>query len=788
MDGVIPKRKNKAKQKVVGSNGFKQRSEKNYHVYQLGKSFEPDEYEVDYFDNRKKFERTMYQEHDDLKNDFVDDLENDDEYKKNISFSLKDIKLFGQNSVLLSRAVSVKFLVLIGIVTTILGTFLFVGTSLAVKDQVDGAGRRAINSIKSAVSLLRDKDFEASEKSINDAYDEFLFASNEMDKINSFAKFTSQFIPGASKLASGDHLVEAGKYLTHGVKEFYQIIPVVIESDNVLVSDDHEHISLLALYETFITHARVVHDDLGKAIAHLNKVHLDDVPKEHRDTFLAMKETLPIVDNSLQKSLDSQNAVEELLGANGIRTYLFLFQNNQEMRATGGFIGSYGIVKINNGRIEKIMVDDIFNPDGQLIDRVVPPLPIQKVSADWSLHDSNWFVDFPLSAKKAMDFYERTGGPTVDGVVAITPVMMEKLLTLTGPIDLPQHDTVLTAENFVEVLQSEIEDVDNYQNINSDEENLEEENEKNEDKKNAEEDEIDDEEETTKKQPKKILSDLMPVLIDKLTDIKNPKNIAKLLSIVSDGLKEKHILIYMSSEDVQDIVEANGWSGNVLQTDKDYLSVINTNINGFKTDGVIKETITHTAEIDKEGYITDTVSIKRVHNGGKTGYPWWDRVNSDYMRVYVPQGSQLISVEGQTREINKERLDYDALGYERDSDVVREESSMQIDEDTGTRIYNEFNKTVFANWVYVSPQESVTITYKYRLPFRVDFNSDKDGEFGSYAVIYQKQAGSTNSSIKSKIVLDKSFEEIWYSYDGDDEIMEKDLSVDRYHGTVFRVK
>ena len=756
-------------------------NDSQYHVYQLGQAYKSDDLYISYseFENDVQQDEIGYDEFDDAKYTNVDHEEENVDAK----FSLTDIPIFSHESILIPKNISSRFAIIVGMFTFILGSFLFVGTTLAVKDRVDGAGKRAIVSIKTALQSLRVNDFATSEKNIDKAHEEFVSASAEMNKIGSFATFISQFIPGASKLSSGSHIIEAGKYLTHTAKEFHTIIPAVINKDSSLLTRDGKHVSFLALYELVADQIDIAYEDVSKARGHIDKVHLDDIPKEYQDTFVEMKEILPLVENSLKHGVESRSVVEELLGANGPRTYLFLFQNNHEMRATGGFIGSYGIVKINNGNIEKMLVDDIFNPDGQLIDRVVPPLPIQKISADWSLHDSNWFVDFPLSAQKAMDFYERTGGPTVDGVIAITPAMMKKFLVITGPITLPQYNTTLTSENFMEIMQDKVEDENNYKEIT-----------KNSNTKNKKEVEIKkstNEERNNgknKKQPKKILSDLMPIMVDKLLDKDSPEHLAKLLSAMSSGLKERHIMMYMTDENAQEIIESNDWGGTVLQTDKDYLSVINTNINGFKTDGVIDETITHTANIDDDGYIIDTVQIKRVHNGGKTGFPWWDAVNSDYMRIYVPQGSELLSVEGQTREINKQRLDYDALKYERDPDVEKEEKNIHIDEETGTRIYTEYNKTVFANWVYVSPQESVTITYKYRLPFRIDFDYDKDGKFGSYAILFQKQSGSENSSIKSNIVLSNNFSQVWSSNNDTNLQMHNNLKTDRYHGAVFRVK
>ena len=664
-------------------------------------------------------------------------------------------------------------------VTIFFGLVLFGGTTIAVKDRVDGSAKRAIISIKSAVGSIAQSDFTSSNADLENAYQEFIFASDEMNKINSFAKFISRFIPGASKLSSGSNIIEAGKYLTHTAKELHSIIPEVINEDHALVSTDGKHVSFLALYRLIADRMDIARYDLAAAQKHIDQVYVDDVPEEYRDSFVQMKELLPEINNSLRIATESRATVESMLGAQGPRTYLFLFENNQEMRATGGFIGSYGIVKINNGRIEKMIVDDIYNPDGQLTDRVVPPLPIQKISANWSMHDSNWFADFPISAKKAMDFYERTGGPTVDGVIAITPEMLGKFLQITGPVQLQNRDVKLTHENYIVMLQDEIENRENYgvkSNVNDEVKSDE----------SIHSDTQDDKEH--KEQPKQILGEVMPILVDRLFDRKNPGQLSAVATSIANGLKERHIIIYMTHPQAQEIILNNGWGGKVPDTDKDYLSVINANINGFKTDGVINETITHNAEIDEDGSIIDTVRIQREHTGGHTGYPWWDGVNSNYMRVYVPEGSQLISVEGQTREINTPRLSYDALGYLRDKDIEAEENGMYIDEETGTRIYDDAGKTVFANWVYVSPQETVTVTYKYRLPFLVNFEQDDVGDFGSYAILVQKQSGSTRSSIDSTIDLPDNLFSVWHSHDDANLHISDDLKIDRYNGVVFREK
>ncbi|PID52600.1 MAG: hypothetical protein CR972_01190 [Candidatus Moraniibacteriota bacterium] len=708
----------------------------------------------------------------------IEEIEEIEEYDDQVRFSLSDLPIFTQESVLHSSYISRRFALMSGFIIFFLSFGLFVGTAVAVKGRVKNASERAITSMKSALESVGKNDLDALSVNIDAVHEEFVYASKEMDKISPIVKFVSRFVPGTSKLSSGDHIVEAGKYLSHTASEFGNIVPAIMEEKERMKEEGTENISFLGIYQVLADCISVARYDIAHAQEHINKVCIDDVPENYRDSFMQIKEILPQINNSLQTATEVRSAVEDLLGANGPRTYLLLFQNNHEMRATGGFIGSYGIVKMNGGRIDKMFVDDIYNPDGQLIDHVVPPLPIQKISANWSLHDSNWFVNFPVSAKKAMDFYERTGGPTVDGVIAITPVMMKKILEITGPVELKEYNLVLTADNFMRVMQNEVEDRENYTVSEKRKEpnNLEE-------KKDSKE-----EMHIEKESSKKVLSSLMPIMIERISDKKDPQELVSFLSAISEGVRERHIVMYTSNQKIQKIIEDAGWGGEVLQAEKDYLSVVNTNINGFKTDGVITETINHTAEIDEEGYIINTVKITREHKGGLTGYPWWDAVNADYMRVYVPEGSQFLSVEGQTREINEERLDYDALGYERDIDVEREESQIMIDQETGTRIYNEYGKTVFANWVYVSPQENVTVTYKYRLPFRVDFFEDEKGKFGSYSIVFQKQSGSERTSVESHIVLDAAFERFWHTHDNERLTMENNLLIDRFNGVVFVVK
>jgi hypothetical protein len=249
-------------------------------------------------------------------------------------------------------------------------------------------------------------------------------------------------------------------------------------------------------------------------------------------------------------------------------------------------------------------------------------------------------------------------------------------------------------------------------------------------------------------------------------------------------------LIYLQNSDIQEIVSDLGWSGEVLQSPKDYLMVVNSNINGYKTDGVVDQKVDHKIEIKEDGSLIDTVTIERIHNGGSTDYDWWNKVNANYMRVYVPLGSELLEAQGHTLETVESPVNYEKLGFIRDNLVENLENSIKIDQESQTEIWEEADKTVFGNWVYVSPQEKVKITYKYRLPFKLEINSEIN-KMDNYSVLYQKQSGMNTSELKSEIFLPNNREVFWqYPEDvqNDKNLLEytTNLERDRFIGIVIK--
>lgn len=629
----------------------------------------------------------------------------------------KKKKLWYQRSFIRTTILVVGgFLVILAIGS---GAFLFFS-----RDVIEQSAEKGFLSLEKAKTALINEEYTEADR-------QFLQARVSFEEANGAIPFwvrpllaVTAYIPGLSQGASAQNVLIAGSHIALAGPAFVEMANGVTKTkENIQAGKEF---SLLGFFDDTrapLARARV---ELGLAEAALRRVNQADVPAEKQKNFTLAQEQLPAFLGIIDTLESHEAVIRELLGSNGPRKYLFLLENNHELRATGGFIGSYALLEMQDGVVKNFFVDGIFNPDGQLRENIVPPKPLQKVSAGWSLHDSNWFPDFPTSAEKAIFFYEKTGGPTVDGVVVITPVLTQKLLELTGPIVLPEYGITVTADNFFPVIQEEVEV--NY------------------DKK--------------ENKPKAVLADLSTILFERLLHSQDEKVIFGTLKTIIESLNQKQMMLYVRDDRVENIIKKAGWSGEIRTSDKDYLNVIHSNINGFKTDGVIDDSIKQSVEIESDGSVIDTLRITRKHKGGNTPYDWWNRVSANYMRVYVPLGSELLSAEGQTYEFPESPLNYEALGFKHDKTVVATEETERIDEESGTRISEESGKTVFGNWVYVSPQEEVTVEYRYRLPFKVTPGGDKEGT-SSYSLLIQKQAGTPGATVDVEVQYPDNFQPIW---------------------------
>lgn len=654
----------------------------------------------------------------------------------------RPIKLFARQAVGFLSAGVLIYLVVFGLSLT--------GQGLLAKENILSSALQAYQAMLAAKDSAANLNFAAAGVNFEEAYQNFLAADQELNKMGRGIIYILEKLPGGSQVSSGAALVTAGENLARAGQSFAQIGDLFLaEKIGDYFSNDGPSLTQkIVQVQGEIAKAQ---EALAQANKNLARVKIEDLPAEVAPQIQELKEKIAPALAATTQVKDWSNVFLGLLGHDRAKKYLLVFQNTSEARPTGGFIGNYGVVDLDEGRLKNLFIDNVFNLDGQLFDKIVPPRPIQKISTAWSTHDANWFADWPTSARKIMGFYEKAGGATADGVISLTPTVVERLLAITGPVAMPQYGVQLDQNNFLDVTQYKVEvDYDKAQN-----------------------------------QPKKILADFAPLFLDELWQVW-PSQGPAIVKILADALAEKHILFYFTDPTLEKAFAEQGWTGEILATEKDYLSVINTNINGYKTDKVIKQEIYHTASVQSDGSILDTIKIVRQHQGGASQYDWYNKVNADYLRVYVPLGSKLISAQGQTLESYSAPIDYTAQRFKTDADVQSQEQSMIVDPDSGTQIFTESGKTVFANWAFVSPGETVEITYQYLLPFKISLNQETE----SYSLMTQKQAGSNASIFESTLQLPETAKITW-QYPANLEIngaqikFSDNLQTDKFYGVVL---
>ncbi len=520
--------------------------------------------------------------------------------------------------------------------------------------------------------------------------------------------------------------------------------------------------------QEFVLYGRSAIADAKELNQILDRINIDSLPTEYQSKFRDLREKTKVLQDGLSNFVSLAVGLDDFLGANMDKRYLLVFQNNNELRASGGFVGSYALIDLREGKIKNIEVPGggSYDTEGGLRVLMAAPQPLWLVSPLWHFWDANWWPDWELSAKNLMWFLEKSDGPSVDGVITFTPTLIEKLLTVTGPMDMKEkYGVTITAENFWEVTQGIIEKTGNpeiYASSTSLGKKLAKPVKANEELLAAQD----------QNKPKAIIGDLANKILEELPQKLDKQNLLKLLKIADDSLDEKQVMFYFTDPKMQQKMVANSWAGKIKHAPNDYLSVINTNIAGAKSDRMIEESIDHQIEIQPDGYIVDNLVITRSHRGLR-GEPFTGVRNVDWMRIYVPQGSELLESSGWTQPDAKYFESPDPE-WVKNQFLAQTEDQATVHEPDGTKIYTESGKTVFANWSMVDPGKNTIITLKYRLPFKLKRQETETGLIAwinrlfkqeplvyDYSLLVQKQPGAKASNYSSSLSYGVSGHIFW---------------------------
>lgn len=378
--------------------------------------------------------------------------------------------------------------------------------------------------------------------------------------------------------------------------------------------------------------------------------------------------------------------------------FLVLFQNNSEIRSSGGFIGSYATVEVKNYEVQNIS----FNTNIYALDRafsqnnyIEPPAPVKKMlkGETWALRDANYDASFDEAAKDITYFYETETGDRIDGIIALNAEVILDLLKITGPIYLSKYNLTLTADNFYKETQYQVEKA-YYENP----------------------------ENWVLNEPKTFLKDLYPAILERAM-----QNKIKLWQTLKNDLATKEIIFYFKDSAKQKLIEKHHLAGKIpteqelkdlFSSNKnvDYLYINSNSYSGNKSSLSIKEDIDYRlTEVEDNGLkmYQANLKISRIHGGT---YDWPDGKNLEWVRVFVPHSTQFIEAKINEKNVSSE-----------------------------VEVGSESNKTYFGTEVVTEPGQANIIELSYLIPYEPD-----------YHLLIQKQPGK-NDTFLTVNVLGKMF-------------------------------
>ena len=452
-------------------------------------------------------------------------------------------------------------------------------------------------------------------------------------------------------------------------------------------------------------------DDVAKYLADA-KVQVDGINPNRYPSFLGLGKVQKTL-KDLKAAVDSgATFVEEarplikilpsLLGEPDSKKYLILFQNDKELRPTGGFITAYSVFRLDRGSIHVEKSDNIYNLDLTIPNKPKAPDPIRNYLPRvplFNLRDSNLSPDFIESMKTFNSLYNKASAKVkVDGIIALdTNVLVSTIKILDDRVDAggttftTKIDKRCDCPQVIYQLESTVSTPLSLDLRVSDLEAIQ-------------------------AGRKDIIGELLFAILTKSLKSSPKLYWGPLFQNLITQIEQKHVMFYVYNDDAQRGFEALNAAGRIKAFEGDYLHINEANFGGAKANLFVSRSVTQNYEVKNDGAVTKTVTINY-----KNPYPPSDcnlergnlclnAVLRDWFRVYVPKGSKLIDSQG---------------------------SEVKI------KTYEEFGKTVFEGFLTVRPQGAAVLTLSYSLPMKADDSS--------IPLLIQKQPGTNNDEYIIKV-------------------------------------
>ncbi len=301
------------------------------------------------------------------------------------------------------------------------------------------------------------------------------------------------------------------------------------------------------------------------------------------------------------------------LGYEEPRRYLLLGQNDDEIRASGGFIGVVVEVTVERGELVQLLYLDSTAVDGPLY-TVNPPAPEPIFRYLWIgkllFRDANWNPHFPSAASQLADIYQRAQGVRVDGVLAMTEEVILDMVDAFGGIRVPEVQELLDRDQAERYVEGELLYVCQPRHGST--------------------------------RPKRCFDeDLFQATLQRITSSLSQGEQTRVMAIIPGRLARKDILMHLFDPDASEILWEQGWNGTLTQVDHDYLMVVDSAVPGHVRK-VVERRLSYQVSLGVGQPLEAELLVEYRHRGGEpdpncrqavpteTGCFW------NYLRVYIP--------------------------------------------------------------------------------------------------------------------------------------------------------
>ncbi|MGC3994588.1 MAG: DUF4012 domain-containing protein [Propionicimonas sp.] len=275
----------------------------------------------------------------------------------------------------------------------------------------------------------------------------------------------------------------------------------------------------------------------------------------------------------------------------GDHTFLVVAQNSSELRPTGGFMGTFGMLRFGPAGFTLDSFSDIYTLPRDTLNE---PLPDggQVNDNHFYFRNTNWWMDFPTSTTMMLKFWENMQQPKVDGIVAVDIPMLQALLKVYGPVTIPETSTPVTAENAMALLNMVV----HFEHSGQDDRSLR----------------------------KLAIVSLVDSLFGQVSALPADKAIPTLEALVG-AANGKHIQVYFTDTAAQAAMVDAGWSGAIAPPagTTDLLAVSNGVIKPSKANYGVTKSLAYQVALAEDGSADTTLTL---------GY-----TKSDELLLGVPQ-------------------------------------------------------------------------------------------------------------------------------------------------------